>query len=128
LWWTKWHWGRFSPSTSVSSANPHFTDCSIIIIIYHPTYQVDSVPPHPGKLKKETKLRLCNLPHPSNGPLPLRNLYLQTNITCQGSMTILMSPILPTDPTNSAIKISSRTTAKKDHDVTSLHAYRPHAC
>jgi hypothetical protein len=41
LWWTKWHWGRFSPSTSVSPANFHSTDCStfiiiIIIIIYHP--------------------------------------------------------------------------------------------
>jgi hypothetical protein len=42
LWWTKWHWDRFSPSTSVSSANSHSTDCStfiiiiiIIIIIYH---------------------------------------------------------------------------------------------
>jgi hypothetical protein len=23
LWWTKWHWGRFSPSTSVSPANSH---------------------------------------------------------------------------------------------------------
>jgi hypothetical protein len=44
LWWTKWHWSRFSPSTSVSPANSHSTDCStlivvviiIIIIIYHP--------------------------------------------------------------------------------------------
>jgi hypothetical protein len=35
LWWTKWHWGRFSPSTSVSSANSHSTDCSTLII-YHP--------------------------------------------------------------------------------------------
>jgi hypothetical protein len=35
LWWTKWHWGTFSPSTSVSPASPHSTDCSIIII-YHP--------------------------------------------------------------------------------------------
>jgi hypothetical protein len=33
LWWTKWHWGRFSPSTSVSPANPHSTDCSTVIII-----------------------------------------------------------------------------------------------
>jgi hypothetical protein len=32
LWWTKRHWGRFSPSTSVSPAN-HSTDFSIIIII-----------------------------------------------------------------------------------------------
>jgi hypothetical protein len=28
--------GRFSPSTSVSHANSHSTDCSIFIIIYHP--------------------------------------------------------------------------------------------
>jgi hypothetical protein len=27
LWWTKWHWGRFSRSTSVSSAT-HSTDCT----------------------------------------------------------------------------------------------------
>jgi hypothetical protein len=31
LWWTKRHWGRFSPITSVSPAN-HSTDFSIIII------------------------------------------------------------------------------------------------
>jgi hypothetical protein len=31
LWWTKWHWGRFSPSAWVSPANSHFTDCSTII-------------------------------------------------------------------------------------------------
>jgi hypothetical protein len=38
LWWTQWHWGRFSPDISVSLANSHSTDCStiiIIIIIYH---------------------------------------------------------------------------------------------
>jgi hypothetical protein len=33
---TQWHWGRFSPSTSVSPANSHFTDCPTFIIIYHP--------------------------------------------------------------------------------------------
>jgi hypothetical protein len=31
LWWTKRHWGRLSPSTSVSPAN-HSTNFSIIII------------------------------------------------------------------------------------------------
>jgi hypothetical protein len=31
FWWTKWHWGRFSPSTSVSPAN-HSTDFSSIIL------------------------------------------------------------------------------------------------
>jgi hypothetical protein len=30
LWWTKWHWSRFSPSTLVSLANHHFTNFSII--------------------------------------------------------------------------------------------------
>jgi hypothetical protein len=34
LWWTKQHWGRFSPSTSVSPAN-HTTNFSIIIITRH---------------------------------------------------------------------------------------------
>jgi hypothetical protein len=28
LWWTKWRWGRFSPSTSVSPANLYSTNCS----------------------------------------------------------------------------------------------------
>jgi hypothetical protein len=41
-----------------SPAYSHSTDCSTFIIIYHcgwynrPTYQVDSVSPHPKKLKK----------------------------------------------------------------------------
>jgi hypothetical protein len=34
LWWTKWQWGRFSPSTSVSPANSHSTDSSTFIV-YH---------------------------------------------------------------------------------------------
>jgi hypothetical protein len=33
LWWTKWRWGGFSPSTWVSLANLHSTKFSIIIII-----------------------------------------------------------------------------------------------
>jgi hypothetical protein len=32
LWRTKWHWGRFSASTSVSPVNLHSTNCSTIII------------------------------------------------------------------------------------------------
>jgi hypothetical protein len=32
LWWTKGHWGRFSPSTSVSLADHHSTNFFIIII------------------------------------------------------------------------------------------------
>jgi hypothetical protein len=34
LWWTKWRWGRFSPSTSVSPTNSPSTDCTTLII-YH---------------------------------------------------------------------------------------------
>jgi hypothetical protein len=32
LWWTKWRWWKFSPRTSVSSANLHSTKFSILII------------------------------------------------------------------------------------------------
>jgi hypothetical protein len=35
LWFTKWHWVIFSPSTSVSPVNSHSTDCSTFIV-YHP--------------------------------------------------------------------------------------------
>jgi hypothetical protein len=35
LWWTKWRWGRFSPSTSVSPANLHSTNCYTITLTYH---------------------------------------------------------------------------------------------
>jgi hypothetical protein len=31
LWWTKWHWGRYSPSTSVSPVIFRSTNCSIFI-------------------------------------------------------------------------------------------------
>jgi hypothetical protein len=32
LWWTKWRWGRVSPSTSVSPANLYSTKFSILAI------------------------------------------------------------------------------------------------
>jgi hypothetical protein len=35
LWWTKWHWSRCSPHTSVSPVISHSTNCSIFIIILH---------------------------------------------------------------------------------------------
>jgi hypothetical protein len=65
LWLTKSCWDRFSPTTSVSAANSHSTDCSTFTLTYHlgmlqqasywPTYQEDSVFPHPKKLNKPTK-------------------------------------------------------------------------
>jgi hypothetical protein len=59
LWWTQWHCGRFFPSTSVSPANFHSTDCFTLIIISHPgpTYQVDSASHHPKKLKKKNLIK-----------------------------------------------------------------------
>jgi hypothetical protein len=36
LWWTKWRWARFSPSTSVSLADLYSTNISTITIAYHP--------------------------------------------------------------------------------------------
>jgi hypothetical protein len=64
LWWTKRHWGRFSPSTSVSPAN-HATNFSIIIITrgWHNRpidgrsaewTQLDSTPTIPIFLKNST--------------------------------------------------------------------------
>jgi hypothetical protein len=62
LWWTKWHWGRFSQCTSISAVNSHSTKCPIPI--YHPG-QVTVGPisgrrtkwtrssPHPTKLERE---------------------------------------------------------------------------
>jgi hypothetical protein len=35
LWWTKWGWVSYSPSTSVSPTNLQSTSYSIITIIYH---------------------------------------------------------------------------------------------
>jgi hypothetical protein len=36
LWWIKWRWDRFSPSTSVSPVNPYSTNFSAITNTYHP--------------------------------------------------------------------------------------------
>jgi hypothetical protein len=70
LWWTKRHWGRFFPSTSVSPAN-HSTDFSIIIITrgWHSRPLVAAVSSgpwfHPAlyKLKKIKKLYMYFLLH-----------------------------------------------------------------
>jgi hypothetical protein len=54
LWWTKWHRGRFSPSTSASSANSHSTDCSTLII-YHPGLAIIYNRPVSGRRTKWTQ-------------------------------------------------------------------------
>jgi hypothetical protein len=63
LWWTKWHWGRFSLSTSISPANPQSTNCSIIII--RGWYNRPTVADVPSGLSltppRETKKNACNV-------------------------------------------------------------------
>jgi hypothetical protein len=67
LWWTKWHGGSFSPSTSVSLVNHHYTKFSTLIIsqgrYMRPTggrrdewIQLDSTPHYSNK-KKKIKLK-----------------------------------------------------------------------
>jgi hypothetical protein len=68
LWRTKWRWGRFSPSTSVSHANLPSTKFSIIIItgagtLGHSVADVASGPsldstPHYANLKKKVHMRV----------------------------------------------------------------------
>jgi hypothetical protein len=61
LWSTKWHWGRFPQSISVSPANSHSTDCSTLIIYHLGLVQYASgrrikwtqVSPYRKKLKKQ---------------------------------------------------------------------------
>jgi hypothetical protein len=58
LWWTKWCWGRFSPSTSVFPPNSHSTYCSTIIIIIY----------QPGLVQQASSDRntKCTQSHPTN--------------------------------------------------------------
>jgi hypothetical protein len=61
LWWTKWRWGEFSQSTSVSLANLHATNFSTITLTYHPGWYngpvLAAVPEvAPYKLKKVVRL------------------------------------------------------------------------
>jgi hypothetical protein len=60
-WWTKWRWGRFSRSTSVSTANLHSTNCSTVTTIYHLGLVVAAVPSelsHPTKNKKKLQIKV----------------------------------------------------------------------
>jgi hypothetical protein len=54
LWWTKWHRGWFSLSTSVSLALSHSTSCSIFVYHLDTTMVcipsgISVIPPHTGK-------------------------------------------------------------------------------
>jgi hypothetical protein len=55
LCWKKWYWGRYSPRTSVSPGNLHFTECSLCIIrgkqidssVADTASELGLTPPHP---------------------------------------------------------------------------------
>jgi hypothetical protein len=71
LWWTKRHWDRFSPNTSVSPATHHSTNFSIIIINRGGNnrpicgrsdqwIQLDSTPPPTTSIKKNPILQMTH--------------------------------------------------------------------
>jgi hypothetical protein len=64
LWWTKWRWGRFSLTTSVSPANLHSTNFSTITLTYHPglvqyTSSGRSTQSPTAQIKKKTLVFVC---------------------------------------------------------------------
>jgi hypothetical protein len=63
LWWTKWLWDGFSPSTSVSLANLHSTNFLTITITFHPGLIVAnsgrSANSLTNSLKKKESYRMC---------------------------------------------------------------------
>jgi hypothetical protein len=83
LWWTKWHWGRFSPSASVSPTNSPSTDCSILSSsIVRGWYNRSNrgcgtkwTQSHPT-LKKKKKTVSRSFWKPNNCPYVRRRLYL----------------------------------------------------
>jgi hypothetical protein len=40
VWWTRWHWGEFSQSISVSLSNSHSTNCYSLIILPSTLYSL----------------------------------------------------------------------------------------
>jgi hypothetical protein len=71
LWWTKWRWGRLSPSISVSPANLHSTNFSTITITYHPglvqkasSGHSTQVPPQKKEINLNYRKKDINSEHP----------------------------------------------------------------
>jgi hypothetical protein len=84
LWCTKRHWSRFSPSNSVSLANHHSTNLSIIIITlgWHNRFiggrsaewtQLDSTPHYTNIKNLEPEGSLPCSQYPSTAPYPEPN-------------------------------------------------------
>jgi hypothetical protein len=101
LWWTKWHWSRFPPNTSVSPTNYHSTNCSVLI--YHPgliqrplggrcTKWTQSHPHlRSNKLiHPSVRLSVCPSVHPSIYPsIYLFANYMDAIIRCRSHRTIV---------------------------------------
>jgi hypothetical protein len=85
LWWTKWHWGRFSPSTSVSPANSHSTGYSTCM--GHLSSEVGTI----GHLVVDVQSRL-NLTPPQeiNKKAPYLPTYLPNCLTRTIERTLQM--------------------------------------
>jgi hypothetical protein len=87
VWWTKRHWGRFSPSTSVSPAN-HSTNFSIIIItrgwrnrpLSGRSVEWTLIPPPTTQIKKN-----CSVNLKSTVPLGICNVECVTAVNCTES-------------------------------------------
>jgi hypothetical protein len=85
LWWTKWHWGSFSQSTSVSPANSHSTDCSLHT--HHPSSGAGTIGQLVGDVpsglsvtpSQETKKKLLISRTEICAQLKLENFIYHTN-------------------------------------------------
>jgi hypothetical protein len=96
LWWTKWRWGRFSPSTSVSPTNLHSTNCSTITPIYHLGLynrpEVAAVPgdvsPTPRKKKRYTNGRMWRYGESEKCIVSLSTKLGVTRLLYSGDMTV----------------------------------------
>jgi hypothetical protein len=81
LWWTKWRWGRFSPSTSISLANLYSTNFSTMTITYHPGLVQKSS--SGSSTQSLTPLRIKKKP-----TRPITNHY-STHLRCLRLFTLL---------------------------------------
>jgi hypothetical protein len=133
LWRGNWHWGRFSPSTSVSPANLHPTDCSTIIIIWGWYNRPNSGrctkwTPHPMRKKKSTDFRVVMMCS-SEGARHFEGkyrLHLQANfrllllVSCSDYSSTVMMGVIGSSKTTTTLR------SKQHHspDDRALHTHR----
>jgi hypothetical protein len=74
LWWTKGHWGRLSPSTPISPAISHSTNCSTLILIIWGWYNRPVIADVPSGLSLTSPLKKLKK---KTSCFSLMNNYLQ---------------------------------------------------